>query len=183
MKKCFNKEFVITKEDNEDFDNSSKWCIHDNDYIDGDVKARNYCYITGKYRSSAHRDCIISVKLNHKIPVVFYNLKNYDSHLIMQELSKFNFKLNVISNELEKYTSFSINKELSFIDSFQFLSSSLDTLLKNLGEDNFKYLRQEFDNNISDLLKQKGFYLYECKQELSSKEKLYSLLAGKNINN
>ena len=122
--------------------------------------------------------------------MVFYNLKNYDSHLIMQELSKFNFKLNVISNELEKCTSFSINKELSFIDSFQFLSSSLDTLLKNLGEDNFKYLRQEFDNNISDLLKQKGFYLYEyisdfekCKQELSSKENLYSLLAGKNINN
>ena len=38
----------------------------------------------------AHRDCNINVKLNHKVPIVFYNLKNYDSHLIMQELGKFN---------------------------------------------------------------------------------------------
>ena len=49
--------------------------------------------------------------------------------------------------------SFSINNKLSFIDSFQFLSSSLDSLVKNLGKDNFKYLSQEFDNNVLDLVK------------------------------
>ena len=44
----------------------------------------------------------------------------------MQELGKFNLKINVISNGLEKYMKFSVNNKLVFIDSFQFLSSSLD---------------------------------------------------------
>ena len=46
------------------------------------------------------------VKLNHKIPVEFHSLENYDSHLIMQELGKFNLKINVIPNVLEKHMSF-----------------------------------------------------------------------------
>ena len=50
----------------------------------------------------------------------------------MQELGEFNFKMNVIPNRLEKYMSFNINNKLIFIDSFQFLSSSLDSLVKNL---------------------------------------------------
>ena len=82
--------------------------------------------MTGKYRGSAH-EIIISI-LNCNIPV--QNLKNYDYHLIMQELGKFNFKISVILNELEKYMNFTINNKLSFIDSFQFLSSSFDSLVK-----------------------------------------------------
>ena len=66
MKKHFNKELVMTKEDSEDFENSTKCWIYDNDYIDADVKVRDHCHITGKYRASAHRDCNINVKLNHK---------------------------------------------------------------------------------------------------------------------
>ena len=50
----------------------------------------------------------------------------------MQELGKFNLNINVIPTVLEKCTSFTINNKLSFIDSFQFLSSSLDSLVKNL---------------------------------------------------
>ena len=42
------------------------------------------------------------------------------------------------------------------IDSFQFLSSSLASLVKNFRKDDFKYLSQEFDNNALDLVKQKG---------------------------
>ena len=57
--------------------------------------------------------------------------------------------------------SFTINNKLSFIESFQFLSSSLDNLVKNLNKDDFKYLSQEFDNNVLDLVKQKGFYPYK----------------------
>ena len=48
----------------------------------------------------------------------------------MQELGKFNLKINVMLNGLEKYMSFNVNNNLSFIDSFQFLNSSLDSLLK-----------------------------------------------------
>ena len=119
-----------------------------NAYVYGDVKVTDHCHITEKYGSSTLRDCNINVKLNHKIPVAFHILKNYDSYLIMQELHKFNLKINFIPNGLEKYVRFSINNKLSFIDSFQFLSSSLDSLVKNLGKDDLKYLSQEFENNI-----------------------------------
>ena len=78
MKKHFNKELVMTKKDNEDYKNSAKCWICDHDYIDNDVQARDHCSITGKYRGSAQRDFNINGKLNHKIPVVSHNLKNYD---------------------------------------------------------------------------------------------------------
>ena len=58
---------------------------------------------------------------------MFHNLKNYDSHLVMQELGKFNLKISVIPNGLEKYMNFTISNKFIFIDSFQFLSSSLDS--------------------------------------------------------
>ena len=57
--------------------------------------------------------------------------------------------------------SFTVNNKLSVIDSFQFLSSSLDSLVKNLSRDDFKYLIQELNKSKLDLAKQKGFYLYE----------------------
>ena len=90
----------MTKEDNEDFKYSTICWICDNSYVDNNVKGRNHCHITGKYRGSAHRDCNINLKLYKKIPVVFHNLKNYDSHLIMQELGKLNLKIKVIPNRL-----------------------------------------------------------------------------------
>ena len=74
----------MTEVDNEDFKKSTKCWICDNDYVDNDVKERDHCYITGKYRGTADRDCNINLKLNHKISIEFHNIKNYDSHLIMQ---------------------------------------------------------------------------------------------------
>ena len=61
----------------------------------------------------------------------------------MPGLGKSSLKISVIPNELEKYMSFIINNKLRFISSFQFLSSSLDSLVKNLNKDDFKYLNQE----------------------------------------
>ena len=107
----------------------------------------------------------------------------------MQDLGKFSLQINVMPNGLEKYISFSISNKLSFIYSFQFLSSSLDSLVKkNSSKDDFKYLSQEFDNNILDLVQQKVFYPYEYmtdfkrfKEQLPSKEKLYSSLTGQKL--
>ena len=48
----------------------------------------------------------------------------------MEELGKFNFKINVMPNGLEKYMSFNISNKLRFINSFQFLNLSLDSLVK-----------------------------------------------------
>ena len=79
----------------------------------------------------------------------------------MQELDKANLQIHVIRNGLEKYLSFCIIKMLTFINSFLFLSSLSDSLIKNLGKNVFKYLKQEFDNNDLDIAKQKEFYPYE----------------------
>ena len=158
MEKHFNKELVMTKKDNEDFQNSTTCRICDNNYIDNDVKERNHCLIFGKYKGSAHTDCNINFKLNHKIPAVFYNLKKCDTHLIMQELSKFILKMNFIPNGLEKYVGFSINTKFSFIDIFQFQSFSLVSL-KKIDKDDFNYLNQIFDNNKLNLVKKRILFL------------------------
>ena len=79
----------------------------------------------------------------------------------MQEIGKFDVKLSVTPNGLEKYMAFTINKNLVFIDSIQFVNSSLDTLVKNLPDNYFKYLSHEFTGEQLNLLKQKGVYPYE----------------------
>ena len=84
MKKHFSKELVMTEKGNEGFENSTNFWICDIDYIDNDVKVRDHCHITRKYRGSVCRDCNINVKLNYKIPVVLHNLKSYDSRLILR---------------------------------------------------------------------------------------------------
>ena len=71
------------------------------------MKVRDHCHITGKYSGSVHRDCTVNMKLNHKIPVIFHNLKNHDSHLIMQELGKFDLKISFIPIDVEQYMTFS----------------------------------------------------------------------------
>ena len=61
MKKHFNEELVMTEKDNEDFENSSNCWISDNGYTDIDVKVRDHCQITGKYRYSVYRYCNINL--------------------------------------------------------------------------------------------------------------------------
>ena len=88
-------------------------------------------------------------------------MRRYDSHLIFCELNKFHLKISVIPNGLETYMAFFLNKNLVFIDSMQFMNFSLDKLVKNLTDEDFKYLVEEFGSKNLGLLKQKGAYLYE----------------------
>ena len=74
--------------------------------------------------------------------------------------------------------SFTISNKLSFIERFQFLSSSLHSLVKTLNKNDFKYLSQEFENNVLDLVKQNAFYPFKYmrdfekfKEDLPSKKK------------
>ena len=68
---------------------------------------------------------------------MFHNLRSYHSHLIFGELKKCHVKIDVIPNGLKKYMAFFLNKILVFIDSMQFMSSSLEKLVKNLSDNNF----------------------------------------------
>ena len=126
-----------------------------------DNKVRDHCHVTGKYRGAAHWSCNVNFKLSKKVPLIFYNLKGYDSHLIFKELSKFNAKISVIPNGLEKYMAFTVNRNLVFIDSMQFMNSSLDSLVKNLMSEDFKCLSEEFSGELLRLVKEKGVYPYE----------------------
>ena len=120
----------------------------------GDNKVRDHCHITGRYRGSAHWSCNINIELTKKAPVTTHNLKGCDSHLIMQEIGKFDVKVNVIPNGSEKYMTFTINKDLVFIDSMQFMTSGLDSLVKHLSDNDFRYLSQEFSGEQLKLVKQ-----------------------------
>ena len=137
----------------------------------------------GKYRGAA------PLKFTKNIPVIFHNLRGYDSHLIIKEISKFDVKLSVIPNGLEKYMTFTINKNLFYINSMQFMSSSLDPLVKNLSDNDFKYLSKKVSGEFLELVKQKGVYPYEymdsfekfSEEKLLDRTKFFSLLIDKCI--
>ena len=88
-------------------------------------------------------------------------MRGHGVHLIFCELDKCDIKISVISNGLEKYMPFFFNKNFVFIDSMQFMNSSLDKLAKNLSDEDFKYLVEEFGSENLELLKQKDAYPYE----------------------
>ena len=66
----------------------------------------------------------------------------------MQEIGNFDVKITIISNRLEKYMAFTNNKNLLFIDSMQFMNSSLDALVKKLSNSYFKHLSEEFSGKL-----------------------------------
>jgi len=175
----------MTKENELDFQNSTRCYICRKEYAEKDnyithkgkvIKIKNHpvryhCHITGKYRGSAHDNCNLQLRLDPeklKIPVIFHNLKGYDSHFIMQKIGKIieetKNKISVIANNFEKYISFRIGNNLQFIDSFQFMSSSLDKLSSNL--DKFIYNDRE-TNDPDSLLKKKGVYPYSYMDSFS----------------
>ena len=98
--------------------------------------------------------------MTKKVPVTFHNLRGYDSHLIMQEICKFDVRLSATPNGLEKYMTFTINNNLVFIDSMQFMNSGFNALVKNSSDNDFKYLSQEFSGYLLELVK-KGVCPYE----------------------
>ena len=117
--------------------------------------------MTGKFRRATHWSCNRNLQLTKKVPVIFHNLRGYDSQLIFDELNKFDMKIDVIPNSLEKYMAFFLNKNLVFIDSMQFMNSSLKKLVKNLSDNDFEYLIEEFGSKNLELLKKKDPHPYE----------------------
>ena len=68
--------------------------------------------------------------------------------------------INAIPNDMEKYMAFMLGNHLTFIDSFQFMSSSLDRLISNLQKDDLKYTSKSFKGKMLDLLSKKGVYTH-----------------------
>ena len=65
------------------------------------TKLRDYSYVTGKYWCSDHWSSNINYNLTKNIPAILHSLKDYDSHLMMQEIENLDVKINVIPDGLE----------------------------------------------------------------------------------
>ncbi|XP_033729639.1 uncharacterized protein LOC117318793 [Pecten maximus] len=130
----------------------------------GDDRVRDHCHVTGKFRGAAHNECNINYKFTGRIPVVFHNLRGYDSHLIIQAIGKVSDKeIKCIPNNMEKYISFSMGC-MDFIDSYQFMGTSLEKLVGNLsveGKDKFSHMMQHFGDEKIKLFLQKQVYPYD----------------------
>ena len=174
-------------------------------YTNKDIRVRDHCHITGKYRGSAHQECNLQLRVNPeevKIPVIFHNLRGYDSHFIMQEIGaivkdhtytnkngqKCQMNINAIPNNMEKYMAFMLGNHLVFLDSFQFMSSSLDKLVSNLPRESLKYTSKMFQEKKLDLMARKGVYPYDFMdsfdkfdEKLPTKEEFYSILNDEHI--
>ena len=176
IKKEFNKPLRMTKDDEEKFKKAKECHICNKKYTDKDIRVRDHCHITGKYRGSAHQECNLKLRVNPeevKIPVIFHNLRGYDSHFIMQEIGaivkkhaytnkkgeKCQMNINAIPNNMEKYMAFMLGNHLTFIDSFQFMSSGLEKLVSNLPRKLFKYTSQVFEGDEFDLMVKKEYIL------------------------
>ena len=209
MKKHFNKPLKMTEENEQEFKKATKCHICDKEYeeyTEKDIRVRDHCHITGRYRGSAHQDCNLQLRINPKqikIPVIFHNLRGYDSHFIMQEIGTIvknntyknnkgeekQMNINAIPNNMEKYMAFMLGNHLTFIDSFQFMSSSLDKLVSNLPAEALKYTNKRFRKENFKLMTRKGIYPYDYmdsfekfnETELPTKEEFYSILNNEHI--
>ena len=144
-----------------------------------DPKVKDHCHYTSLYRGPTHSLCNLRYKLPSYIPIVFHNLSGYDAHLFIRELGGHASDMEVIAKNKEDYISFSIKVpvdsyidkngeekdkliELRFIGSFEFMSSSLDSLTKNLVRGGKKLFGFEDYSELQyGLLTRKGVYPYE----------------------
>ena len=151
------------------------------------------------------KECNLKLRVNPeevKIPVIFHNLRGYDSHFIMQEIGaivkeyeytnkkgqKCQMNINAIPNNMEKYMAFMLGNHLTFLDSFQFMSSSLEKPVSNLPRKSLKYTSQRFKGTKLDLMVRKGVYPYDYmdsfdkfNEKLPTKEEFYSILNDEHI--
>ena len=193
------RRLVMTKKDEEDFQNAKKCWICQRQYKPDDgenIPVRDHCHITGKYRGSAHKKCNFRLQISAekiKIPVVFHNLKGYDSHFIIEKLGDIikqePLNVKVIATNAEKYTAIYLDKHLAFIDSYQFMASPLANLAKNLPDEKYIYTSEAFSGERLALMKAKGVYPYDymdseakfSQTQLPKRDDFYSLLTNEEI--
>ncbi|XP_048582217.1 uncharacterized protein LOC125561810 [Nematostella vectensis] len=144
----------------------------------GEDKVLDHCHLTGKYRGAAHNACNLDHKIPKFFPVFFHNLSGYDSHLFIKNLGASEGKISCIPNNEEKYISFTkqvvvgsftnkkgnkidVKRDIRFIDSFKFMSASLDSLVGNMSRECFKNLAEYYEGEELQLLLRKGVFPYD----------------------
>ena len=160
-------EMILTREDENEFQNSTMCHLCDSEIDDPEEKVRNHDHLTGKFLGAAHNKCNLAYKQPAKCSVFLHNLKNFDSNLIVKNIKERHPDPKVVGQTIDKYVTFSIGNVM-FKDTFQFLSSSLSNLVENLKANKEKNLNQNFavtykyfKENWEKKLKQKGYDIEE----------------------
>ena len=140
------KDIIMTQEDEEDYKNNNNCRFCEKEILSN--KVRDHYHLTGKYKGPAHNTCNINVKQKDSnfIPFAFHNFSNYDCHMFFKrlvDLKKDKVKVKILPKTNEEYITVKYGC-IRFIDSYRFLSESLDKLVKNLDEDDFKILKKKF---------------------------------------
>ena len=145
----------MTEDDEKDYRNNitCRFCEKD---IESD-KARDHCHLTCKYRGPAQNKCNINVTQDKSNIILFkfHNFSNFDCHMFFKKLvdrKNDKVRFDIIPKTNEEYISVTYAC-IRFIDSYKFLSMSLDGLVKNSNEDDFKSLKKEFPNKWQHLKK------------------------------
>ena len=97
-------------------------------------KVRDQCNRTGNYKGAAHVRCNINHTNNRQLPVVFHNLRDYDSHIVLNlafEICGTAKSITAIPTSMEKCMTSGM-EYVKLIDAFQCMASSLETLADNL---------------------------------------------------
>jgi len=178
-----NKEIIMTSDDIEDFNFADKCYYCDKVFESSDKKVRDHDHLSGRYRGAAHNSCNLNAKQSNFVPVIFHNLSGYDAHLFIKqlchkiegintEIELLNknrdkgvkkiplYKFRILAKTSENYISFQFGC-LRFLDSYRFLSSSLDNLAKSLIDNELKILKEYYPNdNDFQLMRYKGAIPY-----------------------
>lgn len=198
----FNKKLSMTIEERRAYNMAKKCHICDGEILDNKNKVRDHCHITGAYRGAAHSKCNINYyKLspwNIKIPVIFHNLRGYDSHFIMEVIGRYvnstkaKDDVEVIANNTERYMSITYGN-IKFIDSFQIMPASLDFLASSLSADEKVFTKSKCEEYgwPLDLMLKKGVFPYEYldnigkldDKQLPPHSAFYSTIRGGNVSN
>ena len=98
------RPMIMTEEDQESFNNTTRCWICNKDFVDND-KVRDHCHFTGKFRGAAHGKCNLALKKDKTVPVGFHNGTKYDFHLLVRELGRVNGHIRTIARNSEQYIS------------------------------------------------------------------------------
>jgi hypothetical protein len=138
----------LTSSQQEDFDKAEICYLCRNKlYRD---RVRDHDHVTGKYLGAAHTKCNLNRKQVKHLPVLFHNLRKYDMHFIIKYACGVmsEWELNPIAQNAETFLALTCrlpNKtasQIRFLDSLQFLQSSLDNLTKMMSPQDFVLSRQ-----------------------------------------
>ncbi|XP_044742351.1 uncharacterized protein LOC123304854 [Chrysoperla carnea] len=191
----------MTLEDEISFHSSTACHICEKPFLEGQVKVRDHCHLNSttvnplsNYRGAAHEGCNLNFTLPNFVPVIFHNGSRYDFNLFIRELGYDDGEIRAIPINSERYISFSKKMNslyVRFIDSCRFMQSSLDSLVKNLDDNQFHILENEFGEAHPHLglLKQKGIFPYDYitgwdkleENSLPDKKQFYNQLTDSDI--